>query len=211
MAQRGGVRLHIYLIDDERDVAETMAITLREAGHVVTYFSSGDAFLNVCEDMAPGCVLLDLMLPNKNGLQVQAELAERDVCHAVALITGYGDVPDAVRAMRAGAIDFLRKPYRRSDLLDVLTRAAAHIAECERQREAESRFEALKRLSTREREVLSALERGLSTKQVAIELDVSARTIDMHRANIMRKLNMASITAALLLSRDAAAALTGRR
>lgn len=161
--------------------------------------------------LALGGVLLDLLLPRKSGLEVQAELAERNVCHAVALITGFDDVPDAVRAMRAGAIDFLRKPYRRSELFEVVARAAAHVEECERQREAASRFEALKRLSLREREVLTALERGLSTKQVARELGGSARTIDMHRANIMPKLAMTSITAALLLARDAAAASTVRR
>ncbi|WP_294194699.1 LuxR C-terminal-related transcriptional regulator [uncultured Sphingomonas sp.] len=161
--------------------------------------------------LALGGALLDLLLPRKSGLEVQAELAERNVCHAVALITGFGDVPDAVRAMRAGAIDFLRKPYRRSELFEVVARAAAHVAECERQREAASRFEALKRLSLREREVLTALERRLSTKQVARELGVSAWTIDMHRANIMRKRAMTSIAEALLLARDAAAASTVRR
>jgi two-component system response regulator FixJ len=195
----------VYIVDDERDVAETIGMTLQGAGHQVASFTSGDAFLSVCEDLTPGCVLLDLLLPQKDGLQVQEELEQKVSCHAVAVVTGYGDVPDAVRAMRAGAIDFLRKPFSRSELFDVLDRAQAYIDECLRRREAAQRFAPLQGLSSRENQVLRALGRGLSTKQVASELAVSVRTIDMHRANIMKKLKIGNMTAALLLARDAEA------
>lgn len=202
----GVVGLFVYIVDDDRDLAETIIITLRSAGHQATYFSTGEAFLSVCEDLSPGCVLLDLLLPLKNGLQIQAELAEKDHCHAVALLTGYGDVPDAVVAMRAGALDFIRKPYKRAELFDILARAEAYIIECERRKREASRYAPLRRLSTREREVLDILGRGLSTKQAASAMQLSTRTIDMHRANILRKLDVGSITAALLLARDASAA-----
>jgi two-component system response regulator FixJ len=198
--------LFVYIVDDDKDLAETITLTVRNAGHQATYFSNGEAFLNVCEDLAPGCVLLDLLLPLKNGLEIQAELAQKDHCHAVALLTGYGDVPDAVMAMRAGALDFIRKPYKRSELFDLLDRAEAYIVECERRRREAARYEPLRSLSAREREVLDILGQGNSTKQAAGLMRLSARTIDMHRANILRKLDVASITAALLLARDATAA-----
>ncbi|MBW6524877.1 response regulator [Sphingomonas sp. RHCKR47] len=198
--------MFVYIVDDDRDLAETIALTLRNAGHQTVHFSNGEAFLNVCEDLAAGCVLLDLLLPLQNGLEIQAALAQRDHCHAVALLTGYGDVPDAVTAMRAGALDFIRKPYKRAELFDLLDRAEAYVVECERRRKDAARYEPLRALSTREREVLDILGQGNSTKQAASLMQLSARTIDMHRANILRKLDVANITAALLLARDATAA-----
>ncbi|NTS65171.1 response regulator transcription factor [Sphingomonas sp. HHU CXW] len=204
--------MFVYLVDDDKDLAKTIIMTLEGAGHRATHFSSGEAFLNVSGDLPSGCVLLDLMLPAMSGLELQAELVRRDHCHAVALLTGYGDVCDAVTAMRAGAIDFLRKPYKRAELLDVLARAATHIDECERRRSEATKYEPLKRLSLREQEVLDLLGKGLSSKQAAGELAISTRTIDMHRANILRKLGVISITAALLLARDASTAgSSGRR
>lgn len=197
--------MHVYVVDDEIDVARTLSLTLEKFGHSVTTFLSGEAFLNVADDLPAGCVLLDLLLPRASGLEVQATLRRKRSCHAVALLTGHGDIPDAVQAMRSGAIDFLQKPFRRAELQTVIGRAEEHVAACLSKQRDVVRFERLQTLSPREHLVLAALGRALTTKQVAGELGVSARTIDMHRANILRKLGLPNISAALLLARDAVA------
>lgn len=195
--------MHVHIVDDERDLTASLTILLRQAGHQVHSFASGEAFLAVADDIPPGCVLLDLLLPEMNGLEVQAKLAETGSSHAVVLLTGFGDVPDAVRAMKAGAIDFLRKPYRRSELLEVLERAEVHVKRTTEERTKSKKLQAIDQLTDREREVLIALASGEATKIVAHRMDLSARTVEMHRANILRKLGVGNIAAALLLAERA--------
>jgi two-component system response regulator FixJ len=166
-------------------------------------FSTGEAFLAVAAELPPGCVLLDLRLPDLDGLEVQYRLGELDTDHAVVLLTGFGEVPDAVSAMRAGAVDFLRKPYRRENLLDALSRAGEQIEDNLRQRAERAKLGAVNTLSERELEVLRALATGKQSKVVAYELGLSIRTIDMHRARIIKRLNVANIGAALVMAKDA--------
>ena len=141
--------MKVYVVDDDRDVATTLQTMLGRMGHDVTWFSNAEAFLAVARDLAPGCVLLDLCLPKMDGLTLQRELLVHDPRHAVVLLSGYGDIPDAVSAMRAGALDFLRKPYRRSELLESLDRAQARIGEWRDRQQRRQQTDRLDLLSTR--------------------------------------------------------------
>lgn len=195
--------MQIHIVDDEPELLASLSLILRREGHDVQTFSRGEAFLAVAADLPPGCVLLDLRLPDLDGLEVQYRLGELDTDHAVVLLTGFGEVPDAVSAMRAGAVDFLRKPYRRENLLDALSRAGEQIEDNLRQRAERAKLDAVHTLSPREIEVLRALATGKQSKVVAHELGLSIRTIDMHRARILKRLNVANIGAALVLAKDA--------
>jgi two-component system, LuxR family, response regulator FixJ len=200
---RPGESLQIHIVDDEPELLASLSLILRREGHDVHTFSSGEAFLAVAAELPPGCVLLDLRLPDLDGLEVQHRLGELDTDHAVILLTGFGEVPDAVSAMRAGAVDFLRKPYRRENLLDALGRAGEQIEDNLRQRAERAKLGAVHALSEREIEVLRALATGKQSKVVAYELGLSIRTIDMHRARIIKRLNVANIGAALVMAKDA--------
>lgn len=195
--------MHVHIVDDERELMASLTILLRQAGHQVHSFASGEAFLAVADDIPVGCVLLDLLLPEINGLEVQARLAEMKSSHAVVLLTGFGDVPDAVQAMKAGALDFLRKPFRRAELLEVLERAEAHVARTLAEHTKSQRLQTMDQLTDREREVLIALASGDPTKIVAHRMNLSARTVEMHRAHILRKLDVGNIAAALLMAERA--------
>ena len=195
--------MHIHIVDDEPELLASLALILRREGHDVQTFSNGDAFLSAAEKLSAGCVLLDLRLPDMDGLEVQCRLGELDTDHAVVLLTGFGEVPDAVSAMRAGAVDFLRKPYRREKLLDALTRAEERIQDNLRQRAERAKLGPVHSLSERELEVLRALATGKQSKVVAFELGLSVRTIDMHRARIIKRLGVANIGAALVMAKEA--------
>ena len=195
--------MHIHVVDDEPELLASLSLILRREGHSVQTFATGEAFLLAAAGLPPGCVLLDLRLPDIDGLEVQHRLGELDTDHAVVLLTGFGEVPDAVSAMRAGAVDFLRKPYRRENLLDAISRAGEQIEDNLRQRSERSKLGAVHTLSEREVEVLRALAAGKQSKVVAYELGLSIRTIDMHRARIIKRLNVANIGAALVMAKDA--------
>lgn len=192
--------MHVYIVDDEPELLTSLAILLRRAGHEVAGFATANAFLSVADDLPLGCVLLDLHLPDLSGLQVQTRLNEAECGHPVVLLTGAGDVPDAVAAMRAGALDFIRKPYRAAELLEALERADAALELARERRRRAKRLVALERLSLREREVLAALAHGGPSKTVAYDLGISVRTVEMHRANILKKLDVPNIGAALLMA-----------
>jgi len=195
--------VHIYIVDDDRDIQASLGLTLRRAGHEVQSFGRAGAFLSVEADLTPGCVMLDLCLPDSDGLAVQSELAQLGTRHVIILLSGFGDVPDAVHAMRAGALDFLKKPFRRAELFDALDRAQGAL-DARRAEQAETqRGTLLETLSTRERDVLMASADGDGAKQVAFTLDLSVRTVEMHRANILKKLKVPNFGAALLLAQGA--------
>jgi two-component system response regulator FixJ len=195
--------LHIHIVDDEPELLASLALILRREGHDVRPFANGPAFLAEAEELSPGCVLLDLRLPGIDGLEVQHRLAEMDTDHAVVLLTGFGEVPEAVTAMRAGAVDFLRKPYRREKLIEALALAEERIADNRRERAERAKLGPVRALSEREIGVLRALATGKPSKVVAYELGLSIRTIDMHRARIIKRLGVANIGAALLMANEA--------
>ena len=194
--------MDVYVVDDE-PAFQTMVRRMLEAhGHHVQEYSSGTVFLTAAQDLPPGLVLLDLCMPDLDGLAVQARLAEQGSPHVVVMLTGFGDVPEAVSAMRAGAVDFLTKPCRRGALLDAVDRAEVRLEERKAERAALGRIADLDKLSPREKEVLQASARGAGSKQVAYQLSLSVRTVEMHRTNIRKKLNVPNFGAALVLAQS---------
>lgn len=191
---------YVHVVDDDRDVRCLISFMLGAAGIESRPFGSGADFLQSIDQLQDGCVLLDLRMPEIDGFAVMTELAERQVAWPVVAMTGHGEVPIAVRAMKLGAVDFLEKPFEESVLLGSLERAFGLYKDrgeqAARKRKAQERVAAL---TPREREVLSGLLAGLSNKMLARRLDVSLRTAEMHRANMMERLGAASLAEALTL------------
>ncbi|WP_245844314.1 response regulator transcription factor [Sphingomonas spermidinifaciens] len=175
----------IYLIDDEESVRRSVGLLLETYGYEVVPYPCGIDFLREKVSLPRGCILLDVRMPDQNGLEIQSALAADGDSWPVVILTGHGDVVSAVAAMRRGAIDFIEKPFATHQLFEALDRAFDKFAVDEAVHTAKSRIEAL---TGREREVFDALTEGLSNKQVARKLDISSRTVEAHRAHIMEKL-----------------------
>ena len=192
------------MIDDDRDVRRSLSFMLGAAEIRSHPFGSGADFLEALPDLEPGCILLDLRMPNMDGFGVMAGLAERKIDWPVIVMTGHGEVPIAVRAMKLGAVDFIEKPFSEQALLACFEQAASLLDE--RQQSGRRRQEAHGRaasLTTREREVLQGLLAGHSNKQIAQLLGISLRTVEMHRGNMMDRLGAASLAEALTLAMEA--------
>lgn len=191
----------IHLIDDEDSIRRGLGFMLKTSGFAVRSWTSGVEFLKHVRDLDTGCILLDIRMPEMDGLEVQRLLNERGVTMPVVLITGHGDVGLAVKAMRAGAVDFVEKPLDNDVLLDAIGRAFERL-EARRDvlaRAAEAEV-VLGALSDREREVLDGLAKGHPNKTVAYDLGISPRTVEVHRANIMAKLGARSLAEALRIA-----------
>ena len=191
-----------YVVDDEAALRRSLEVLLRAEGFEVESFASGADFLAAATPELPfGCVLLDLRMPDTDGLAVQRELAGRGLTHPVILITGHGDVPAAVQAMKAGAHDFVEKPFSGNAILATL-RAA--LAQGERAHSAAQQTAQAKArvatLSARELEVLRALLAGRANKRIAGDLGISPRTVEIHRGNLMAKLGVRSLSEAVRLA-----------
>jgi len=191
----------IHIVDDEESIRKSTSFLLKTAGYAVETWPSGTAFLAEVKQAAHGCVLLDIRMPDMDGLDVQQALAQRGVTMPVVIMTGHGDVGIAVRAMKAGAVDFLEKPFERAALLSAIEAAFAQIAQADsaglRAQEAQVR---LAGLTPRERDVLGGLAKGLPNKTIAFDLNISARTVEVHRANLMAKLEVRSLSDALRIA-----------
>lgn len=191
----------VYLVDDEPAVRRSVAFMLKTAGHDVESFDSGEAFLKVAAGLAPGCVLLDVRLGGMDGLAVQQELRNRGVLMPVIIMTGHGDVGLAVRAMRAGAVDFIEKPFEKSVLEAAIAQAQLHNDGRDRlQQMAQDAGAQLNVLTPREKEVLAGLVDGQANKVIAYDLGISPRTVEIHRANLMTKLGVDSLSDALRIA-----------
>lgn len=191
----------VHLVDDEDAVRRSAGFLLRTSGFDVRTYVSGVAFLKEVKGAEPGCVLLDVRMPEMDGLEVQKQLAERGVGWPVIILTGHGDVPIAVRAMKAGAVDFLEKPFDKATLLRALAAGFAifhqHDAAAATAQDATVRIAAL---TAREQDVLRGLANGLPNKTIAYDLGISPRTVEVHRANLMTKLEVHSLSEALRLA-----------
>lgn len=191
----------IHLIDDDDAVRRSASFLLKTSGFAVETWSSGVAFLREAKQVDAGCILLDVRMPEMDGLEVQRELNARGVAMPVIVLTGHGDVGTAVQAMKAGAVDFLEKPFERDVLLGAIEAAftrldhAGNLAVAEQ--EAKVRIAAL---TARERDVLQGLVRGHPNKTIAYDLGISPRTVEVHRANLMSKLEVRSLSEALRLA-----------
>jgi two-component system response regulator FixJ len=191
----------VHIVDDEEAIRRSARFMLSTSGYAVECWESGTAFLKGVRQAEPGCILLDVRMPEMDGLEVQQQLNERGVTMPVIILTGHGDVSTAVQAMKAGAVDFIEKPFEKAVLLAAIE--AAH-ARLDRQAdEAERGAEAqviVAKLTSREREVLEGLARGLPNKTIAYDLDISSRTVEVHRANLMAKLGVRSLSDALRIA-----------
>ncbi|AOH83156.1 two-component system response regulator [Sphingomonas panacis] len=192
---------HVHIVDDEDAIRRSAGYMLKTSGYVVETWQSGTAFLKEVRHVEYGCILLDVRMPDIDGLGVQRMLAERGVTMPIVIMTGHGDIGIAVRAMKAGAVDFLEKPFEKAALLaaieDAFERIAATDGATARAAEAEV---ILASLTAREREVLDGLAQGLPNKTIAYDLGISPRTVEVHRANVMTKLDVRSLSDALRIA-----------
>ena len=201
----GALKQHsVYVIDDDRDVRRSLSFMLSAAEIRSHPFGSGLDFLDALPDLEPGCILLDLRMPQMDGFEVMAALAERKVDWPVIVMTGHGEVPVAVRAMKLGAVDFVEKPFSEQALLGCFSQAFALLKDREvagrRRRDAHERAALL---TGREKEVLQSLLAGQSNKEIAQSLGISLRTVEMHRGNMMDRLQASSLAEALTLALEA--------
>jgi two-component system response regulator FixJ len=191
----------VHIVDDEEAIRRSASFMLKTSGYAVETWASGVAFLKEIRHVSEGCILLDVRMPEMDGLEVQQALLERGVTLPVIVLTGHADVSIAVRAMKAGAVDFLEKPFEKAVLLASIEAAFARMAAAggAAARAAEAEV-VLAILTPREREVLEGLAQGLPNKTIAYDLGISPRTVEVHRANLMAKLDVRSLSDALRLA-----------
>jgi two-component system response regulator FixJ len=191
----------VHLVDDDEAIRHSASFMLRHAGYTVKTYKDGIAFLDAVTADMEGCILLDVRMPGMDGLAVQAMLKQRGIKMPVIILTGHGDVPVAVEAMKGGAIEFLEKPYEKAALVRSIQNAFEQLENQSvsdlRSVEAQSK---LTKLTPREREVLECLVDGLTNKAIADVLFISPRTIEIHRSNMMEKLEADSLSAALRIA-----------
>jgi FixJ family two-component response regulator len=185
----------VFLVDDDASVRRALARLIKSAGYHVQTFASAREFLDGGSlNEGPGCLVLDVRLPGLSGIDLQRELQRTRLILPVIFITGHGDIPMSVNAMKAGAVDFLQKPVRDADLLraieQALARAVREHAELKETKDLQSRVE---KLTTREREVMNLVVRGWLNKQIAFELGTAEKTIKVHRARVMEKMQVDSL------------------
>jgi two-component system response regulator FixJ len=185
----------VFVVDDDADARDSLCALLESAGVAAEAHESARAFLTAYQPGRPGCLIADIRMPDMDGLELQEELNRRDAGLPVIVVTGHADVPLAVRAMKAGAVDLIEKPYDDELLLASVRRA---LARAQGAREQAVAVEAAKMriatLSARERQVLELLVAGQPNKIIAFELDISPRTVEIHRAHVMEKMEAKSLS-----------------
>lgn len=188
----------VYVVDDDDSVRRSAAFMLRHAGFTVEQLESGVAFLKRAKGAERGCVLLDVRMPEMDGLQVQQQMIRDGIDMPVVILTGHGDVEIAVQAMRAGAINFLEKPYEKEALIAAMEEAFERLEDNNLKEMAASEAKVrLACLTGREQDVLEGLMAGFPNKTIAYDLGISPRTVEIYRANMMEKLRVRSLAEAL--------------
>ena len=184
----------VFIVDDDAAVRDSLGLLLRSMGLPVETFESGRAFLDAGRDSRQGCLVLDIRMPGMSGLELQQELVARHSLLPIIFITGHGDVPMAVEAMQAGAVDFIQKPFRDQDLLDRINQALEKDALGRRMLAERAQIQRrLETLTPREREVLAMIVAGKANKVIAGDLNLSQRTVEIHRARVMEKMGAHSL------------------
>jgi two-component system response regulator FixJ len=200
----------VFIVDDDEAVRSSLRLLLKSVGLVPTALASAREFLDKYDPAQPGCLVLDVRMPDMSGLELQEKLNLEGAVIPVIFITGHGDVPMAVEAMRAGACDFLQKPFRDQDLIDRIQRALqkdhANRAALNERSLIRERSETL---TPREREVLAMVTGGKPNKVMAAELGVSQRTIEIHRARVMEKMGASSLAQLVRMVMDLGERATG--
>ncbi|MGI4949778.1 MAG: response regulator transcription factor [Janthinobacterium lividum] len=191
----------VHIVDDDEAIRHSVGFMLRKAGYPVESYGSGTSFLKAVTRETPGCVLLDVRMPEIDGPEVQARLAERGIALPIIMLTGHGDVPLAVRAIKAGASEFLEKPFERSVLLRAIDAALDRGMRAERGQLASGEAVVkLAVLTVRERDVLDGMVTGRPNKLIAYDLGIATRTVEVHRARLMEKLSARSLSDVLRIA-----------
>jgi len=184
----------IFVVDDDAAVRDALKLLLRSVGHAVETFGSAQEFLDAYGEDRAGCLVLDIRMPGMSGLELQQKLNEQHSILPIIFITGHGDVPMAVEAMQAGAVDFIQKPFRDQDLIDRINQAlekdSSNRAALGERNDIRRRLETL---TPREREVLDLVVHGKANKVIAGDLKLSQRTVEIHRARVMEKMQASSL------------------
>ena len=179
----------VYVVDDDQGMLDSTVWLLESVGLTALPFTSGRAFLDACDEHSQGCVLLDVRMPGMGGLNVQEALRSRGIQMPIIFVSGHADVPIVVRAFRAGAVDFIEKPYNEQLLLDSVQQALNQEASSA---QTDPRLQALQQrldsLTPRERDVLLPLVRGFTNREIAEQLDISVKTIDLYRSRVMKRM-----------------------
>lgn len=202
---------HVYIVDDDSALCGELAEALVVRGFDVLTFLNGEDLIDEAPILRPGCILLDLNLPGRSGLEVQEALKATHSPHVVVMLSGEGTVSAAVRALHAGAADFLEKPFRPDQLASTIAQALARHGQDGQQVGKKAAAQAkVGMISEREREVLSGLLLGLPNKIIAYRLGLSVRTVETYRANLMDKLGVRSLSEAVRIAIDAELVASGR-
>jgi FixJ family two-component response regulator len=184
----------IWIVDDDPKVRQSLSDLLESVGYRVRAFESGAQMLAVADEVGQGCVVLDVRLGGESGLKVQATLAERNLDVPIVFVSGHADVPISVQAMKAGAIDFLQKPFREQDLLDAIANALDYSCSIHSRLEFTQELrERYQKLTRRERQVLRLVVSGLMNKQIAADLGISEVMVKVHRASVLKKMEADSL------------------
>jgi two-component system response regulator FixJ len=191
----------VHVVDDDDSVRRSVGFMLKTSGYIVHQYASGSELLKTVKAADPGCILLDIRMPGMDGLEVQKALKDIGISFPVIIMTGHGDVPLSVEAMKAGAIDFIEKPFGKEVLIRAVEEGISSLRRAGSAREkAKDAAVRLQGLTQREREVLDGLAQGLPNKTIAYDLGISPRTVEIHRANLMTKLEVRSLSEALRLA-----------
>lgn len=198
----------VYVVDDDLSMREALVDLFRSMRMEALAFESAADFLDRADLARPGCILLDVRLPGLSGLDFQAQLERMGSRLPIIFMTGFGDIPMSVKAMKAGAVDFLTKPFRNQDILDAVAAAIErNTAERKEAAATEAVVALVQSLTPREREVMRAVVKGLMNKQIAYDLGISEITVKLHRGNVMRKMQARSLADLVRLAEIAQTAL----
>jgi len=196
----------IHVVDDEEQVRKSLAFLLSVSGHAVRVHESATAFLALAPNLDNACLITDLRMPDMSGVELLRRLKSAGAMLPTIVVTGHGDVPMAVEAMKAGAIDFIEKPFEDTVLLEAVGRAVDELGKLEPNcREADEVRGRIESLTDRESQIMEAIVAGLANKSIAYDLDISPRTVEVHRANVMAKMrarNLPELVRMVMLARD---------
>ena len=184
----------VLVVDDDASVRKALARSIQAAGLNVKTFASARQFLDQGPPEGPGCLVLDVRMPGLSGLDLQAELKSRNIPTPIIFITGHGDIPVSVKAMKGGAVDFLTKPFKVANLIQVIQEAIQKDERLQASRAKAAEVQCrIQTLTPREREVLGLVVQGLLNKQIAVELGAAEPTVKVHRGRVMQKMQVASV------------------
>jgi len=184
----------VFIVDDDEAIRDSLGLLMKSVGFDYETYANAQDFLDNCDTERTGCLLLDVRMPGISGLELQTKLKEMELDLPILFITGHGDVPMAVEAMKKGAVDFFQKPFRDQALLDRIGQVLDQ-AQCEQQKQLERQqvSNRLETLTIREREIMALVVEGVGNKVIAADLDISQRTVELHRAHVMQKMHANSL------------------